>query len=549
MPVHCHFSTSDYDSWQSGLFTAVLATVASMLLQDLSPDPNDMTHALLLALLNTTSGLPATAPLPQWTGPSRSVVWVQSLLYASLACSLFAALGAVLGKQWLSYYRSIGEHGTLETRGKERHRKLLGVEAWRLRTILSFLPILLQASLILFGIALCAFMWTRQRTVAIVLMALGSCGAICYFYTILTSIWFPDSPFRTPLSDILIRLFIDINKPCSWFTLRLPWFSKRNEPDTGVRSHLGRSGDLEAQQSAVLENLTDHLHAAFMDLLHALDELITLFLGLPFRLCAKVLSYRHIRSVVTHPHDNPLSDDRLTARATKWLLDTSTDPLVHADALQVLSHVHWPHDMVEQLPLAALDNLLMAIAGCFQPDGRGGKLRIISSHQPDRVPALCGAFLFVYWEKYATNPKEVADWARTSGRAFVKEQPGFVDGLYDVAYSNAGSSGHGHEIIALMYVTVGPYFTDIPADNAISHNLLPASTPMETIAYCTTVCLSEAYLGQDWSPATSSSFLYAIGITYRRATHRTACDALFLSFAIGLEYELDCTVSTLSLDQ
>jgi len=45
-----------------------------------------------------------------WTGPPPIIVIVQSILYASLATSLFAAFITMLGKQWVDrYLRNHGE--------------------------------------------------------------------------------------------------------------------------------------------------------------------------------------------------------------------------------------------------------------------------------------------------------------------------------------------------------------------------------------------------------------------------------------------------------
>ncbi|KAH8100425.1 hypothetical protein BXZ70DRAFT_1024450, partial [Cristinia sonorae] len=88
----------------SGLFTAVTATIASMTISGLSQDPNIVTQTLLfnmvLLLNRTDDSIPRGIPIPSWDGPSASVIWFQTLLYASLVCSLLVALGAVLATQW-----------------------------------------------------------------------------------------------------------------------------------------------------------------------------------------------------------------------------------------------------------------------------------------------------------------------------------------------------------------------------------------------------------------------------------------------------------------
>ncbi|KAH7921625.1 hypothetical protein BV22DRAFT_1019001, partial [Leucogyrophana mollusca] len=87
----------------SGLFSAVSTTFITGMQSSLSPDPADTTNALLRQLMqamNSSASAGQSLDLPTWNGPSTTVIWTQSLLYASLCASLLAALGAVLGKQW-----------------------------------------------------------------------------------------------------------------------------------------------------------------------------------------------------------------------------------------------------------------------------------------------------------------------------------------------------------------------------------------------------------------------------------------------------------------
>ena len=165
----------------------------------LNQDPNLLTQQLILALILTSKDTLTTTytipTVPPWNGPSNTTIWVQSLLYISLALSLFAALTAVLGKQWLSHYSSVGERGDIDVRGAERHRKFTGLRRWHLRTILEFVPILLQASLLLFLLGISAFVYDQQRVVAFIVIAVNCLGVTLYFVVIGLSLWFPDSPF------------------------------------------------------------------------------------------------------------------------------------------------------------------------------------------------------------------------------------------------------------------------------------------------------------------------------------------------------------------
>ena len=87
----------------------------------LQPDPNEETAALLRVLIhkidNTTFGDDVPA-IPLWSGPPRTTVQVEAILYASLAASLFSAFLAMLGKQWLNRYASTDMRGSVIQRGQ-----------------------------------------------------------------------------------------------------------------------------------------------------------------------------------------------------------------------------------------------------------------------------------------------------------------------------------------------------------------------------------------------------------------------------------------------
>ncbi|KAG1801258.1 hypothetical protein EV424DRAFT_1287269, partial [Suillus variegatus] len=89
----------------SGLFSTVSTAFIAAMESNLSPDPNDTTHALLTQLVQiglgnfTAAGSTPVAPASTWSPPTATVR-VQSIAYASLAFSLLAAFGAMLCKQW-----------------------------------------------------------------------------------------------------------------------------------------------------------------------------------------------------------------------------------------------------------------------------------------------------------------------------------------------------------------------------------------------------------------------------------------------------------------
>ncbi|KAG1717656.1 hypothetical protein EDB19DRAFT_1652804, partial [Suillus lakei] len=83
----------------AGLFSAVNSTF----IIGMQPNPGETTNVLLLHLIQIMADPNAVhdiSSLTSFTGFSASTVWVQTLAYASLAFSVLAAFGAVLGKQW-----------------------------------------------------------------------------------------------------------------------------------------------------------------------------------------------------------------------------------------------------------------------------------------------------------------------------------------------------------------------------------------------------------------------------------------------------------------
>ncbi|KAG1725531.1 hypothetical protein EDB19DRAFT_264472 [Suillus lakei] len=82
----------------AGLFSAVNSTFIIRM----QPNPGDTTNSLLLQLIqisvNGPNSVQDVSNLSSSTGYPSSTVWMQTLAHASLAFSVLAAFGAVLGK-------------------------------------------------------------------------------------------------------------------------------------------------------------------------------------------------------------------------------------------------------------------------------------------------------------------------------------------------------------------------------------------------------------------------------------------------------------------
>jgi hypothetical protein len=172
----------------------------------MQPNPGDTTNALMVLLIKIIADGHDDvniSDISSSTTYSSSTVWTQALAYASLGFSILAAFGAVMGKQWLNSYKTGRGRGTLEERGMQRQRKLDGLEYWQLQTVLKAFLVLLQMSLLLFGLSLGAYMWTQKTTISSLIIFITASGILFYMVTILVSVLRPGSPFQTPGSELV----------------------------------------------------------------------------------------------------------------------------------------------------------------------------------------------------------------------------------------------------------------------------------------------------------------------------------------------------------
>ena len=174
---------------------------------ELQPNPNQETAALLRVLVhkvdNTAFGNDVpTIPQP-WTGPPHVMVQVQTILFASLAASLFSAFLAMLGKQWLNRYASVDMRGSAIERSRNRQRKLDGIISWYFDHVMESLPLMLQVALLLLGCALSRYFWEINRTVASVIIGVTLFGVLFYVFIVFAGAIFVNCPYQTPGANII----------------------------------------------------------------------------------------------------------------------------------------------------------------------------------------------------------------------------------------------------------------------------------------------------------------------------------------------------------
>ncbi|KAH7923688.1 hypothetical protein BV22DRAFT_566534 [Leucogyrophana mollusca] len=388
----------------AGLFSAVSTAFLTAMQSSLSADPTDTTNALLMqvvhALNNSTFAGQNLEP-PAWNGPGPTMTWVQSLIYASLSASLLAALGAVLGKQWLGQYRQKGL-GMNDERGRRRQKKLDGLKTWHFHIVLEALPVLLQISLLLFSVALSAYVWTRQPTIGAVVISTTSLGVLFYVSITATAVISPNCPFQTPLSIAL---------PVLWcFAHHIGKTALTATAKTMRRTQL-RQNILVAWLDARQEPHRVGISKMYHRVSNWLDDRWRKVSRGRVRVSTDPESLRLSGLVSSPPPGSPLKLDIPPHRSVqdapsvKWLLETSTDPDVITVAARNVPEVEWPAELNLSAAVAQLRNIF---EGCFVYNNDLKTWQLAPSGR-ERALACGIALVYLDCEKSSTERWEAGD--------------------------------------------------------------------------------------------------------------------------------------------
>ena len=210
-------------SLQAGLFSGVLTAFVVPQIQNLQVNPADqsvyyqnqsvqMLDRISQQLASVGGQIPTNVspPPPYPTPPSPYPTFhasasdrrVNIFWLISLVCSLSAALLATLVQQWVRAYMRIFQHSSnpLKT---ARIRLFLFEGAKRLPMVAEVVPGLIHVSVILFFWGLGdTVLQTDTMVFIFIVVPLGVCVCL-YLYCVVSPIWNPQSPYRTPFSDII----------------------------------------------------------------------------------------------------------------------------------------------------------------------------------------------------------------------------------------------------------------------------------------------------------------------------------------------------------
>ncbi|KAI0753559.1 hypothetical protein C8Q80DRAFT_520128 [Daedaleopsis nitida] len=168
-----------------GLFSAILTAFNVQSYQLLQLNSQDLTLAALQQISAQLGSLSVNAPFVNSSQPVFSqsdvsastvpawAIWLNTLWFAGLICSLAAASVGIMVKQWLHEFLS-GLSGTSREIARRRQFRLNNLSKWQVATIVGCLPMLLQLSLVLFLSGLLVLLWQLDPIVAGVSTALIS---------------------------------------------------------------------------------------------------------------------------------------------------------------------------------------------------------------------------------------------------------------------------------------------------------------------------------------------------------------------------------------
>ncbi|KAJ7849630.1 hypothetical protein B0H14DRAFT_865284 [Mycena olivaceomarginata] len=195
----------------AGLFSASLTAFLIESYKTLSQDQGAMTIALLAQIsrqldprLNASA---AEAMASTRFIPSASSLACNTLWFLSLGLSLSCALIAILVEQWSrDFIQRTEMHPSPIIRARIFSYLYFGMQRFGMHTIVEFIPLLLHGSLLLFFAGLVAFLYPINPFIMLVAAALLGLVLATYTYLTVLPIFFSDSPYRTPLSNMAWNL-------------------------------------------------------------------------------------------------------------------------------------------------------------------------------------------------------------------------------------------------------------------------------------------------------------------------------------------------------
>ncbi|KAJ7177091.1 hypothetical protein C8R46DRAFT_1188712 [Mycena filopes] len=214
------YDRSLVESWKSdmegmlifaGLFSASLTAFIIESYKTLMPDSNDATLQMLTQisqqLAAAADGRAFQASPPPHFSPLATSLVCNSLWFISLGLSLTCALIATLLEQWArDFLHRADMRSAPVIRARIFSYLYYGLKRFHMHTVVDVIPLLLHTSLVFFFAGLVAFLWPINIAIAILAAALLAIVLSLYSFLTVLPLWWPDCPYRTPLSTATWRV-------------------------------------------------------------------------------------------------------------------------------------------------------------------------------------------------------------------------------------------------------------------------------------------------------------------------------------------------------
>lgn len=220
----------------SGVFAAILTAFIIESKKLLEEDSTNLVAEILIFHMDNLATGNHTPFQHKEFLPTRASISINCLLFASLGFTIVAALASVLALQWTAHYDAVTSKGALSPveRVRRRQFKYGGIVKWKMKQIISALPVLVVFAVLLFFAGVCQWMWIVNRKVGAVILSAAVLAMTFYLFTTICTVIFPSAPYRTALSTWTYIVFRGIWQVllimCAlvlWMMRKIPnnWFS------------------------------------------------------------------------------------------------------------------------------------------------------------------------------------------------------------------------------------------------------------------------------------------------------------------------------------
>ncbi|KAF5350878.1 hypothetical protein D9758_010549 [Tetrapyrgos nigripes] len=196
----------------SALYSASLTALIVESYKKLQPDPEDLTTSLLttisLQLTSISNGTTMTVGLPDTSfKPMASSLICNMLWFLSLALALTCSLLATFVQQWTrDFLHKTSMRPSPVVQARVLAFSYFGLRRFGMHTFVDVIPVLLHISLFLFFAGLVAFLLPVNLPLTILMACVLFIFMLVYSALTLHPLLSLDTPYRTPVSDLLWRI-------------------------------------------------------------------------------------------------------------------------------------------------------------------------------------------------------------------------------------------------------------------------------------------------------------------------------------------------------